>query len=159
MISLKSILYSVTKVLAENFKQDIFIEDNNAGGFNNSCFFVQLLPLSSEASTKVLNFRSIIVSVKYLQQSSESIVNIHDVNDKLELIFGRTLQVGDRIITISETESNMLTDEVGRILDFMIHLDFHDEQYSEYGKQEEYELMLELYANVEGKTIKEGVDE
>ena len=159
MISLKSILYSVTKVLAENFEQDIFIEDNNTGGFNNSCFFVQLLPLSSEASTKVLNLRNIIVSVKYLQQSGESIVNIHDINDKLEMIFGRTLQIDDRIITINETESNMITDEVGRILDFMVHLEFHDEQYSEYGPIEEYELMRKLYANLEGKTIKEGVDE
>ena len=159
MISLKSILYSVTKVLAENFEQDIFIEDNNTGGFNNSCFFVQLLPLSSEASTKVLNLRNIIVSVKYLQQSGESIVNIHDINDKLEMIFGHTLQIDDRIITINETESNMITDEVGRILDFMVHLEFHDEQYSEYGPIEEYELMRKLYANLEGKTIKEGVDE
>ena len=51
MISLKNILFATTKAVAENFTQDVYIEDNNTLGFNKSCFFVQILPISSEALT------------------------------------------------------------------------------------------------------------
>ena len=45
MIPLKDILFSVTKTVAENFPQDVYIEDNNTQGFNKSCFFVFFLPI------------------------------------------------------------------------------------------------------------------
>ena len=77
MISLKNILFATTKAVAENFPQDVYIEDNNTQGFDKSCFFVQILPISSEALTKISNLRSIIVSVKYLQQAKESITHIY----------------------------------------------------------------------------------
>ena len=40
MISLKNILFATTKAVAENFPQDVYIEDNNTQGFDKSCFFV-----------------------------------------------------------------------------------------------------------------------
>ena len=126
MIPLKNILFATTKAVAENFPQDVYIEDNNTQGFDKSCFFVQILPVSSEALTKISNLRSIIVSVKYLQQSGESITHIYDASDRLERIFGRTLFVDNTYLTVNEIESNIYSDEVGRILDFMIHLDFND---------------------------------
>ena len=52
MIPLKNILFATTKAVAENFPQDVYIEDNNTQGFNKSCFFVQILPVSSSALTK-----------------------------------------------------------------------------------------------------------
>ena len=42
MISLKNILFATTKAVAENFPQDVYIEDNNTQGFDKSCFFVQI---------------------------------------------------------------------------------------------------------------------
>lgn len=38
MIPLKSILYATTKAVAENFPQDVYIEDDNTQGFDKSCF-------------------------------------------------------------------------------------------------------------------------
>ena len=35
MISLKNILFATTKAVAENFTQDVYIEDNNTQGFVN----------------------------------------------------------------------------------------------------------------------------
>ena len=49
MISLKNILFAATKAVAENFPQDVYIEDNNTRGCDKSCFFVQILPISREA--------------------------------------------------------------------------------------------------------------
>ena len=152
MISLKNILFATTKAVAENFPQDVYIEDNNTQGFDKSCFFVQILPISSSALTKISNLRSIIVSVKYLQQTGEGISNILDVSDRLERIFARTLFVDNTYLTINDIESNIYSDEVGRILDFMIHLNFDDIKYSKYDgplditeEEEEYELMKELH--------------
>ena len=153
MIPLKNILYAATKAVSENFEQDVFIEDNNAQGFDKSCFFVQILPISSSALTKISNLRSIIVSVKYLQQSGESITNIYDTSDKLERIFARTLFVDNTYLTINDIESNIYSDEIGRILDFVINLDFDDIKYSQYSgpldspesEPIEYDLMRELY--------------
>ena len=152
MIPLKNILFATTKAVAENFPQDVYIEDNNTQGFDKSCFFVQILPVSSEALTKASNLRSIIVSVKYLQQTGEGISNILDVSDRLERIFARTLFVDNTYLTINDIESNIYSDEVGRILDFMIHLDFDDIKYSQYtgpldspeSEPTEYDLMKEL---------------
>ena len=160
MIPLKDILFATTKAVAENFTQDVYIEDNNTQGFNKSCFFVQILPISSSALTKMSNLRSIIVSVKYLQQSKESITNILDVSDRLEMIFARTLFVDNTYLAINETESNIYSDEVGRILDFMIHLDFDDIKYSPENEPMEYDLMKELHMQFnELKTItRKGVE-
>ena len=153
MIPLKDILFATTKAVSENFEQDVFIEDNNAQGFDKSCFFVQILPVSSEALTKISNLRSIIVSVKYLQQAGESITNIYDASDRLERIFARTLFVDNTYLTINSIQTNIYSDEVGRILDFMIDFNFDDIKYSQYtgpldspeSKPVEYDLMREFY--------------
>ena len=152
MIPLKNILFATTKAVAENFTQDVYIEDNNTQGFDTSCFFVQILPISSSALTKISNLRNIMVSVKYLQQRGESITNIYDASDRLERIFARTLFVDDTYITVDDIEINIYSDEVGRILDFMIYLNFNDIKYEKYSgplditeEDEEYELMRELH--------------
>ena len=153
MIPLKDILFATTKAVAENFEQDVYIEDNNTQGFNKSCFFVQILPISSSALTKASNLRTISISIKYLQQTGESITNVLDVSDRLERIFGRTLFVDNTYLTINDIESNIYSDEIGRILDFVINLDFDDIKYSQYSgpldspesEPIEYDLMKELY--------------
>ena len=66
MIPLKNILFATTKAVAENFSQDVYIEDDNTQGFDKSCFFVQILPISSSAITRISNLRTISVSIKYL---------------------------------------------------------------------------------------------
>ena len=153
MIPLKNILFAATKAVSENFEQDVYIEDNNTQGFNKSCFFVQILPISSSALTKASNLRTISISIKYLQQTGESITNVLDVSDRLERIFGRTLFVDNTYLTINDIESNIYSDEIGRILDFVINLDFDDIKYSQYSgpldspesEPIEYDLMKELY--------------
>ena len=154
MIPLKNILFATTKAVSENFEQDVYIEDNNTQGFDKSCFFVQILPISSSALTKASNLRSIIVSVKYLQQAGESITNIYDTSDRLERIFARTLFVDNTYLTINDIESNIYSDEVGRILDFMIHLDFDDIKYSPESEPVEYDLMREFYLQLNETSTK-----
>ena len=85
-----------------------------------------------------------MISIKYLQEKGESIINIHNVLDKLEMLFARTLKVDDTYITITDQETNIYSDEVGRILDFIIHLNFNDVVYNKYAEETEYEIMQQL---------------
>ena len=153
MISLKNILFAVTKAVAENFTQDVYIQDNNTQGFDKSCFFVQILPIQSIAITKYSNLRNLSISIKYLQQPGEDILTLYDVGDKLEEIFGRTLYVEDTYLTTNDFDTSIYSDEVGRILDFMIHLQFDDIKYNKYDgpnhEGEEYDLMRELHLQFE----------
>ena len=76
----------------------------------------------------------------------------------------RNLQEYGTYISITYTETNIYTDEVGRILDFMISLNFNDVTYGKYtglpGEEIEYEIMKELHMQFnELKTItRKGVE-
>ena len=50
MLTYKNILYSVTKILSDNFNCDVIVK-NQEGTFENECFYVTLVPVTSKAST------------------------------------------------------------------------------------------------------------
>ena len=137
MITYKNILYSVTKILSDNFDCDIIIK-NQEGTFENECFYVTLVPVASKASTLKTNEKQLMISIKYF---SDDKLNNYDIADKLECLFARSLKVKDRVLNISSVEPNFLIDEVGDMLDFLIYITYFDDICI---KKEEYELMQEL---------------
>ena len=137
MLTYKDILFSVTKILSDNFNCDIIVQ-NQEGTFDKESFFVTLVPINSKAFTLGTNEKQLIVSVKYF---SDDKLRNYDVADKLECLFARSLKVNDRVLNISSVEPNFLTDEVGEMLDFLIYITYFDDICI---KKEEYELMQEL---------------
>lgn len=122
MITYKNILYSVTKILSDNFNCDVIVQ-NQEGTFENECFYVTLVPVISKASTLRTNEKQLMISVKYFGGSK---LDNYDIADKLEGLFARSLKVNDRVLNISNVESNFLTDEVGDMLDFLIYITYFD---------------------------------
>ena len=122
MITYKDILYSTTKILSDNFNCDVIVE-NQEGTFENECFYVTLVPVTSKASTFKTNEKQLMISVKYFGGSK---LDNYDIADKLECLFARSLKVNDRVLNISNIESNFLTDEVGDMLDFLIYITYFD---------------------------------
>ena len=122
MLTYKDILYSATKILSNNFKCDVIVE-NQEGTFENECFYVTLVPLTVKASTLKTNQKQLMLSVKYFGGSK---LENYDMADKLEGLFARNLKVKDRFLNISNTEPNFLTDEVGDMLDFLIYITYFD---------------------------------
>ena len=122
MITYKDILFSTTKILSDNFDCD-FIVENQEGTFENECFYVTLVPVTSKASTYKTNEKQLILSVKYFGGSK---LDNYDIADKLECLFARNLKVNDRVLNISSVEPNFLVDEVGDILDFLIYITYFD---------------------------------
>ena len=122
MLTYKDILYATTKILSDNFNCDVIVQ-NQEGTFENECFYVTLVPVTSKASTLKTNEKQLIISVKYF---SDDKLNNYDIADKLEGLFARNINVRDRFLNVSNVESNFLTDEVGDMLDFLIYITYFD---------------------------------
>ena len=134
MLTYKDILFSTTKILSDNFNCEVIVQ-NQEGTFENECFYVTLVPVTSKASTLKTNEKQLMISVKYF---SDDKLNNYDIADKLESLFARSLKVNDRVLNISNVEPNFLTDEVGDMLDFLIYITYFDEIYI---KKEIYDNM------------------
>ena len=122
MLTYKDILFSTTKLLSDTFNCDIIVE-NKEGTFENECFYVTLIPVTSKASTLKTNQKQLMLSVKYFGGSK---LDNYDIADKLEGLFARSLKVNDRFLNISSVEPNFLQDEVGDMLDFLIYITYFD---------------------------------
>ena len=140
MLTYKDILYSVTKRISDNFDCDVIVK-NEEGTFNNECFYVTLVPVTSKASTSKTNEKQLILSVKYFGGST---LDNYDIANRLECLFSRNLKVNDKFLNISSVEPNFLTDEVGDMLDFLIYITYFDEVCI---TKEDYELIQEINVN------------
>ena len=143
MLTYKNILYSVTKILSDNFNCDVIVK-NQEGTFENECFYVTLVPVTSKASTLKTNQKQLMLSVKYFGGSK---LDNYDIADKLESLFSRNLKVKDRFLNISNVEPNFLTDEVGDMLDFLIYITYFD--FIKLN-EEAYENMQDIDLNMKG---------
>ena len=137
MITYKDILYSTTKILSDNFNCDVIVQ-NQEGTFENECFYVTLVPVTSKASTLKTNEKQLMISVKYFGGSK---LDNYDIADKLEGLFARNIKVNNEFLNISNVEPNFLTDEVGDMLDFLIYTTYYDEILI---TQEDYELIQKI---------------
>ena len=100
MITYKDILYSTTKILSDNFNCDVIVE-NQEGTFENECFYVTLVPVTSKASTLKTNEKQLMISVKYFGGSK---LDNYDVADKLEGLFARSLKVNKSVEAFDNME-------------------------------------------------------
>ena len=137
MITYKDILFSTTKILSDNFNCDVIVK-NDEGTFENECFYVTLVPITSKASTLKTNEKQLMISVKYFGGSK---LDNYDIADKLEGLFARNIKVNNEFLNISNVEPNFLTDEVGDMLDFLIYITYFVEIVI---TQEDYELIQKI---------------
>lgn len=147
MITYKDILFSATKILSDSFDIDVIVE-NSEGIFENECFYVTVVPMSSIASTKSTNEKNLMLSVKYF--GGDKLKN-YEIADILEGLFVRSLKVNDRFLNISSVEPNFLTDEVGDVLDFLVYLNYFDDikqNVEEFDNIENVELIDKI--NIRG---------
>ena len=147
MLTYKDILYSTTKILSDNFNCDVIVE-NQEGTFENECFYVTLVPVTSKASTLSTNQKQLMLSVKYFGGNK---LDNYDMADRLECLFARSLKVKDRFLNISNVEPNFLADEVGDMLDFLIYITYFDDFKLPFnnGVEETDEIMENIKLNTE----------
>ena len=138
MLTYKDILFAATKIISDKFNCDVIVE-NKEGTFENECFYVTLVPVTSKASTCKTNEKQLILSVKHFGGSK---LDNYDIANRLECLFARNLKVKDEFLNISSVEPNFLVDEVGDMLDFLVYITYFDEVCI---TQEDYEFMWTLH--------------
>lgn len=121
MLTYKDILYSVTKLINTKYKGIGIFDKNQAGMFDNECFYVKLIPLESNVNSNTSNSKGVVISVKYFSNDD---LKRYDIASELSNMFARTLKVKDRTLNISNTEANFFEDEVGEVLDFLITIKY-----------------------------------
>ena len=149
MLTYKDILTTITKTLRRKFGIDVFTSTINQG-FNKECFYVSLIGSPSERVARNLTKTNLTISIKYFGDGD--VIKLYEMIDSLNQLFTKQIKIKDRTITLSKNEPNIVTDEVGGFLDFLIPISFIDTLYKtekEVEQEETTELMQKININDE----------
>ncbi|HBG4535857.1 TPA: hypothetical protein KQE15_003581 [Clostridioides difficile] len=139
MLTNRDIIIAVNKRIENEFRYiDIFINEDNIQGFEEACFFVQLLPVSNNIANKVLDTKKIFIDIEYYQKARKNKLNLYDIQSRLEKIFNRNIRVKDRSLTIENISPSITKDSVGYKLTFLMTVSYFEEVYFE---NETFEIM------------------
>ncbi|HFL2404593.1 TPA: DUF6838 family protein [Clostridioides difficile] len=139
MLTNRDIIIAVNERIENEFKDiDIFINEDNIQGFEEACFFVQLLPVSNNIANKILNTKKIFIDIEYYQKARKNKLNLYDIQSRLEKIFNRNIRVKDRSLTIENISPSITKDSVGHKLTFLMTVSYFEEVYF---SKETYETM------------------
>ncbi|EGT4047073.1 hypothetical protein ERM65_03715 [Clostridioides difficile] len=139
MLTNRDIIIAVNEMLKNEFIDiDIFINEDNIQGFEEACFFVQLLPVSNNIANKILDTKKIFIDIEYYQKARKNKLNLYDIQSRLEKIFNRNIRVKDRSLTIENISPSITKDSVGYKLTFLMTVSYFEEVYF---SKETYETM------------------
>ncbi|HBF0328883.1 TPA: hypothetical protein SOL27_003647 [Clostridioides difficile] len=139
MLTNRDIIIAVNEMLKNEFIDiDIFINEDNIQGFEEACFFVQLLPVSNNIANKILDTKKIFIDIEYYQKARKNKLNLYDIQSRLEKIFNRNIRVKDRSLTIENISPSITKDSVGYKLTFLMTVSYFEEVYFE---NETFEIM------------------
>lgn len=94
MLTNRDIIIAVNKRIENEFRYiDIFINEDNIQGFEEACFFVQLLPVSNNIANKVLDTKKIFIDIEYYQKARKNKLNLYDIQSRLEKYLTETLEL------------------------------------------------------------------
>ncbi|MCC0647845.1 DUF6838 family protein [Clostridioides sp. ZZV15-6598] len=132
MLTNRDIIIAVNKRIESEFRDtDIFINEDNIQGFEEACFFVQLLPVSNNIANKILDIKKIFIDIEYYQKARKNKLNLYDIQSRLEKIFNRNIRVKDRSLTIENISPSIAKDPVGYKLTFLMTVSYFEEVYFE----------------------------
>ncbi|EQH16137.1 hypothetical protein C4256_06360 [Clostridioides difficile] len=139
MLTNRDIIIAVNERIENEFMNiDIFINEDNIQGFEEACFFVQLLPVSNNIANKILDTKKIFIDIEYYQKARKNKLNLYDIQNRLEKIFNRNIRVKDRSLTIENISPSITKDSVGHKLTFLMTVSYFEEVYF---SKETYETM------------------
>lgn len=110
MIDFTEIVKSVTFVLKNNFNLPIYANEVKEG-YDKPSFFVRIYPVSSNLETKNYMMTDLRIEVSYYSDTKDTVKNMMVVQD-LRKAFGVSLKVGNRTLTIHDTEVDKIDDDI-----------------------------------------------
>lgn len=109
------------KITADEDKQQQYI--NNQIG----CFFIDIHIAESKSVNLHFNEKKITIDINCFPQKGQYKMDLYDIKDLLDKQFVRSIHVGDRYIHISNTESNILKDDIGYWMNYSIEVMYHEQ--------------------------------
>nr|WP_303244373.1 hypothetical protein [uncultured Cellulosilyticum sp.] len=110
MINFTDIVKSVIDVLKSNFNLPVYANEVKEG-YKEPCFFVRIYPVSSDVETKNYMSTDLRIEVSYYSDTDDTVENMMVVQT-MRKVFGVTLKVGDRTLTIHDTEVEGIDDDI-----------------------------------------------
>lgn len=141
MLTLKQIDRAIAGILAAHF-EDIEIQSNDVQeGFKRPSFFVVLDNIGTDTRQHYL-VRTMTARIYYFPTDRYNYsIEVLEMQDKLNNLFNLNFVVEDRVITISETRSQI----VDRVLEFEFDFEYHDFiKPDDDGKDLMQELVLDV---------------
>lgn len=124
MITYTDIAKSVTTVLNNAFPNIPVYADDVTEGYKTPCFFIGLYPVSSTTETVNISSTTLLIVVSYFADTKNSIVNLNTMQ-QIKKVFGITLNVGNRKLLISNSETEKVNDD-GDVFDFSFSITYKE---------------------------------
>jgi hypothetical protein len=145
MLTYKQIVKTITDMLISKFPLIEVQESDVEEGFQRPSFYISLDGVNRD-SRKYYSIRSMIIRIHFFPTDRYIYsLEVLDVQQKLEELFDLTINVEDRVITISDT-SSLIAD---KILEFDINIEYYEKPLSDGSTGPP--LMQELTNNVRYK--------
>lgn len=110
MIDFTEIVKAVTFVLKDNFNLPVYANEVKEG-YKEPSFFVRIYPVSSDTETRNYMRTDLRIEVSYYSDTKDTVKNMKFVSD-IRKVFGITLKVGNRTLTIHDTEVDKIDDDI-----------------------------------------------
>ena len=150
MLNYKDIIDSFTLKLSEVFSDVEIYTDDTVNGFDKSCFYVQLIPLPITSINKNLDRKDLFISIKYYQEARKDKMILYEMLNDLNNNLNRGISCKDRYLKFEKIEPNILKDEIGYYLDYLIKISYFDDVYT---VKKEYETMQNIELNLNVKEM------
>ena len=141
MLTYRDIINAFTKKISKAFLNVDIYTDDTVNGVDSACFYVQLVPGQSITSTRSTNLNNIMISVKYYGNKETEKLDLLDISNRLHNEFSRSVKVKEKFLHISNVETEVLKDEVGYYLDFLVSISYSSNIYIE---KEDFEQIQEI---------------
>lgn len=127
--SVSSMIYAAIK--DTDYKCKITDDDDQLQLYLNkdSCFFIDVDASNSQSINLHFNKKSLVIDIRYFPNSKVKKSELYEIKELLESQFVRSIEVGNRVIHISDIDGLILKDEVGYTLNFSIKTDYHEQVY------------------------------
>lgn len=137
---------SINKAIFEKIPNYPINSNDIREGYKDGSFYVTFTQSKKTMQNKYLYKRELGIRIYYFPKSKENYsIECYEMQDRLEGVFGRWLEIGDRTITINETDS--------LIQDKVLLFDFDLEVYESNEDSLENDGALMESLNIRTKTI------
>lgn len=122
MITLELLQQTISSLIRAGFINHQIYAGDVTEGLKRPCFFVQIIPVTSDYETTMLDLNQYMVVIDYFGKEGTTLENIR-TRDKLKTTIGRIIRVSNRCFTPLGSRSELID---GR-LQYRFDLRFYDE--------------------------------